>query len=182
MRLFVGVAIPENIRVALCTLCSGISGARWVRPEGMHLTLRFIGETDGRGATDLDTTLEDLDRPAFEMALTGIGHFSSKARHRVLWAGVEASNALEQLRARVEWAVQRAGFEPEGRKFKPHVTLARFKGRVGAGNLIRYLEDNATFATEPFLVEALTLFESHLSQEGAHYVALKHYPLLKLQP
>ena len=182
MRLFVGVAFPADIRAALCTLCSGIFGARWVRPEGMHLTLRFIGETDGRGATDLDTTLEDLDRPAFEMALTGIGHFSSKARHRALWAGVEAGNALEQLHARVEWAAQRAGFEPEGRKFKPHVTLARFKGREGVFDLSRYLEDNATFATEPFFVEALTLFESHLSQEGAHYVALKDYPLLKQQP
>ena len=179
MRLFIGVAIPEDVRATLCTLCSGISGARWVRPEGMHLTLRFIGETDGPGVAGLDTALGDLDRPAFKMALTGIGHFSSKSRHRALWAGVEAGNALKQLQARVEWAAQRAGFEPEGRKFKPHVTLARFKGREGGVDLSRYLEDNGTFATEPFLVEAFTLFESHLSQEGAHYVALKDYPIRK---
>ncbi len=179
MRLFVGLVIPADVRAVLCTLCSGIFGARWVRPENMHLTLRFIGETDGGSATDLDIMLGDVDGLAFEMALTGVGHFSSKSRLRSIWVGIEAGNALEQLHAKVEMAVQRAGFKQVGRKFKPHVTLARFKGEARAVDLSRYLEANGTFTTKPFWVDALTLFESHLAHKGAHYVALKEYPLLR---
>ena len=180
MRLFVGITLPPDIRLVLGMLCSGISGARWVNTENMHMTLRFIGETDGRGASDLNMALDDIQMPAFNIAFFGIGHFSNKSRLRAIWAGVEANEALLQLQAKVQKAALRAGFKPEGRKFKPHVTLARFRGQQI--DLRDYFGANGTFSTAPFSVEAVTLFESHLGRGGAHYVALKDYPLFGKSP
>lgn len=175
MRLFVGIALPADIRLALGTLCSGLAGARWVRPENMHLTLRFVGDADTGAAADLDAELAEVHVPVFDMAFAGIGNFSKGSRLRALWAGVGSNAALAHLQNKVETACQRAGFAPEGRKFTPHVTLARFKGRrVDLGD---YLEANGAFATPPFPVARFTLFESHLGHGGAHYVALNEYPL-----
>ncbi len=178
MRLFVGIALPPDIRMALGTLCAGISGTRWVKPENLHVTLRFIGEASRGAAQDLDAALGDVHVPAFEMRFCGIGDFSKKSRLKALWSGVAANPALTHLQGKVEKAAQRAGFAPEGRKFTPHVTLARFKGqRVDLGH---YLETNGAFSTEPFVVENFTLFESHLGHGGSHYVVLNEYPLLDL--
>ncbi|MBT6095762.1 MAG: RNA 2',3'-cyclic phosphodiesterase [Rhodospirillaceae bacterium] len=175
MRLFVGIALPADIRLALSSLCSGLAGARWVKPENMHMTLRFIGEADSGMAADLDTELSDIHVPAFDLRLTGIGNFSKRSRLRALWAGVETSAALIHLQHKVEQAAVRAGFPPEGRKFTPHVTLARFKGQhVKLGE---YLEANGVFSSAPFPIEAVTLFESHLGHGGSHYVALNEYLL-----
>jgi len=175
MRLFVGIALPSDIKMTLVTLCSGLSGTRWVKPESMHVTLRFIGEVDRGAAHDLDSALSDVRVPAFEMRFSGIGNFSKKERLRALWAGVESNPALTLLQSKIEKAVQRAGFAPEGRKFTPHVTLARFKGqRVDLGH---YLEANGAFSSGPFPVEAFTLFESRMGHGGSHYEALSEYPL-----
>ncbi len=179
MRLFIGIAIPADIRATLCSLCSGVPGARWVRADSMHVTLRFVGETDHNAAIDLDTTLGDINGHAFKMSLSETGYFSSKSKVRALWLGVEGGDFLKRLQFKVERAVQCAGFKPEGRKFKPHVTLARFMGNTRPIDLAHYLEHNSTFATETFLVEGFTLFESHIGQNGADYIALKDYSLIK---
>lgn len=177
MRIFVGIALPLDIRMTLGTLCSGLSGTRWVKPESMHVTLRFIGEADRGAAHDLDAALSDVRVPTFEMRFSGIGDFSQKSRLKALWAGVAANPALSHLQGKIENAVQRSGFPPDGRKFTPHVTLARFKGqRVDLGH---YLEQNGAFSTEPFVVESFTLFESHLGHGGSHYEVLNEYPLFE---
>ena len=175
MRLFVGIALPADVRVALCRLCTGLPSARWVDDENLHMTLRFIGDVEPDGATELDAALSDIHAPAFEMQLSEIGHFSNKSRLRALWVGVVSNPALNHVQGKVAAAAARAGFAPEGRKFTPHVTLARFRGqRV---NLADYLAANGAFSTAPFPVEHITLFESHLGHGGAHYIALNKYPL-----
>jgi len=175
MRLFVGIALPADIRLTLGTLCSGLSGARWMNLENLHLTLRFIGETDRGRAADLDEALADIHAPAFDLVLAGIGNFSNKKRFRALWAGVESNPALLHLQRKVEQAAVMAGFQPEGRKFTPHVTLAKFKAQhIDLGD---YLEANGSFRSAPFPVTSVTLFESHLGHGGSHYVPLTEYPL-----
>ena len=176
MRLFVGLDLPEDLRLTLGTLRTGISGARWMAPESYHITLRFIGEADRHQAADLDDALADIDAPAFDLAFDGVGSFASRGRLRAIWAGVESSGALCHLHDKVERAAIRAGFTPEDRKFKPHVTLARFKGtpEFAAG---RFLEDHAGFTSRMFTVERFVLFESTLGGEGAHYSPIRDYPL-----
>lgn len=176
MRLFVGLALPDEVRDDLSRIAGGLSGARWVDPESLHLTLRFVGEVDRGAAEDLDASLTGVDAPAFDMAFDGLGTFGNDRKQRALWAAVPPNPALEHLRAKVESAVVRAGFEPERRKFKPHVTLARLHG-VAPDRLGAYLAHNGAFGTEAFTVDSFVLFRSHLGDEGARYEALADYPL-----
>ena len=175
MRLFVGIAIPEDICKRLAGLRSGLAGTRWVDVEAMHLTLRFIGTVDEPSAADLDDELSRIEASAFDLSFSGIGSFASGTRLRQLWVGTEKSSPLHHLQSKVESAVVRAGFGSEGRKFKPHVTLARFKSAprgVGA-----YMEAHNSFAAGPFAISTFTLFRSHLNRDGAQYEALAEYPL-----
>ena len=116
MRLFVALPLPAPVLKGLAELCSGLPGARWVAPENMHVTLRFIGEADGAGADDAHMALSGVRGRAFPLALTGLGSFQSGRRLRMLWAGVDDEPALVRLRDDVEKALVRSGLEPERRK------------------------------------------------------------------
>jgi len=176
LRLFVAVELPERIRERLAVLCGGVPGARWLSPETMHLTIRFIGEVSEGTFSDIDAALSDVRAPGFSLSLDGIGSFGNGARPRVIWAGVERSPALEHLHGKIESALVRAGLPPEGRKFTPHVTLARIKsgktGRVG-----EYVAAHNPFRTDTFQVTEFTLFSSFLSHSGAIHTPEAVYPL-----
>jgi len=176
--MFVGLALPADLRQRLTGLCSGLPGARWVDGENMHMTLRFIGEVDAPGADDLDQALASVRVPGFDITFTGLGSFASRSKVRAVWIGAEPVPGLLHLRDKIESAVVRAGFEPEHRKFKPHVTLARLKSgsTVAAG---KYLEAKGAFTAASFPVTAFTLFRSHLGHGGARYEAAAAYPLLE---
>ncbi len=176
MRLFAGIALPDDIRARLSALKGGLKGGRWVVKENLHLSLRFIGEVTGGVEEDIDKALQTVAGPAFQLTFSGLGAFDRRGRVHAVWAGVEKSEALTALRDRVESALVRSGLEPEHRNFKPHVTLARLKNAspTEAG---LYLESHAGFTAGPFLVDRFTLFESRLGHGGAHYVALQDYPL-----
>lgn len=177
MRLFVGLALPFDLRQRFRGLCSGLPGARWVDEENMHLTLRFVGQVDASEAEDLDLALASVRVPGFPIRFVEIGSFASRSKARAVWVGAEPGPDLLCLRDTIESAVVRAGFEPEHRKFRPHVTLGRLKkGSVVATG--KYLEAKGAFAAASFPVTAFTLFRSHLSHKGARYEALAEYPLL----
>ena len=176
MRLFVAIAIPDDQRARLACLEQGLPGARWVAPENLHLTLRFIGEVDGRQASDIDAALSSVRAPAFPMTLAGVGHFGNGAKPRALWVGAEAGEPLIRLQSKIEQAVQRAGLPAEGRKFKAHITLARFRSNPGR-RLYDYLSSHALFRGAPFMVEEFVLVSSVLGQGGSSYRAEASYPL-----
>lgn len=177
IRLFIGIALPAGLRHSLAGLCAGLAGARWVEPENMHLTLRYVGPVDEGEAEDVDAALAAVrGEPAFGLSLSGIDAFGSGHRVRAVWAGVAPEPALVHLRDKVESACVRAGLAPEGRRFTPHVTLARLKG-VPEEPVRDFIEAHGGFAAAPFAVQAFTLFESLLGRGGAHYVALRDYPL-----
>jgi 2'-5' RNA ligase len=179
LRLFVGLAIPETLTLQLAAMNGGIAGARWVAPENLHLSLRFAGEVDEGTAEDMDTALGQLQGGPLEVTLAGIGCFESRGRAHTVWAGAKPSAPLLELQARVEQALQRAGLPPEGRKFTPHVTLARMR-RLPVEALAPYLADHGGFSAAPFRVEEFLLYRSHLGHGGAHYQALAGYPLTEL--
>jgi 2'-5' RNA ligase len=176
MRLFIAIALPEDLRTRLAALATGLPGARWVSEDNLHLSLRFLGELDGGAAADVDAALAGVRAPGFELVLEGVSHFGEGRNLRALWAGVRPSPELKRLQAKIEQAVVRAGQPPEKRKFKPHVTLARFKSNPGA-KLQSYLAEHALLRSEPFPVEAFTLYSSFLSASGAIYRAEAEYPL-----
>jgi 2'-5' RNA ligase len=175
-RLFVGIPFPEDVRMRLSELCSGLPGAKWIDADSLHLTLRFIGEVGGGQAEDIDAALRRVASPAFELVISGIDCFESSGKVRTLWAGVEKQPLLQHLQSKVESALVRAGCEPERRKFKAHVTLARFRNGAGA-RIGHFIASNNRLVIGPFTVDHFTLFRSHLGSERAHYEALAEYPL-----
>ncbi|MBB6253600.1 RNA 2',3'-cyclic phosphodiesterase [Nitrospirillum iridis] len=177
IRLFVGLAMPEAVRNTLSRLAGGLPGARWVRPENHHLTLRFIGEVDEGVAQDVDEALDLVTAPPFALTLDGLGHFGQGVRARTLWAGVGPEPALDHLQAKVESAVVRTGLPAETRKFSPHVTLATLGRDTPPARLGRFLEEYGLFQAGPFPVDQFILYESVLGRQGSTYHALRSYPL-----
>jgi 2'-5' RNA ligase len=176
MRLFVGLGVPEGLGQRLSVLQSGQPGARWVAPENMHLTLRFVGEAARDAAEDIDEMLAGVSAPGFDLHLQGLGTFGEGAKTRAVWVGIVPSEPLKFLQAKVESAVVRAGQDPEGRKFSPHITLARFN-RADPTRLQNFLEGNNLFRAGPWTVDHFTLFESRMGKGGSVYTPLADYEL-----
>jgi len=172
LRLFVGIALPPEVKLSLSLMCAGVPGAKWVDPGNYHLTLRFIGEVDEGTAGDLDDALARIRAPRFALALAGVGHFGN----RMLWAGVERNDALAHLHDKVESAVSRLGFEPEGRRYAPHVTLARLRG-AAEPKVHAFIAAHALFHAAPFAVDHFSLVASYLAKAGAIYEDQADYPL-----
>ena len=162
LRLFVGIALPPELKLTLSRLAIGLPGARWVDPGNYHVTLRFIGEVDEGLASDLDAHLAGIRAKRFTMTLAGIGSFNA----RNLFVGVERNPDLAHLQEKIESAVARSGVEPENRRFAPHVTLARLKGKPDA-KLGQYLAEHALFRAEPFDVAQFQLVASYLTTSGS---------------
>jgi RNA 2',3'-cyclic 3'-phosphodiesterase len=176
VRLFVALPLPDGVVARLMLLRGGIPGARWVEPENMHVTLRFIGEVDEPAAEEINYTLSHIEAPALELELRGLDTFGQGAKAHALWVGVSLTPALAHLQQKVDSAVVRAGRPPEGRKFTPHVTLARLN-KPEAGRLQSFIEGNNLFKAGPFTLERFTLFESRAGNGGPVYTALEDYAL-----
>ncbi len=176
IRVFIALSLPDDVRSRLAGLAGGVQKARWVEQHNLHLTLRFIGETYEDRLPDLDAELRGIKAAPFELSLSGTGQFGNRRGVHTLWVGAEPSSALTDLQTKVEAAVVRAGFPAEGRKFSPHVTLARLTGSP-LERVIRYLVDNSLFRSGPFPIESITLYESRQSHHGPDYTIISCYPL-----
>jgi 2'-5' RNA ligase len=165
-RLFVSVELPGEVKESLARMCCDVPGARWLEPDEIHLTVRFIGEVDGVVFRDVVDALGEVEVAPFELTLRGVGHFPPRGEPRVLWVGLERSAQLRALHDKVESALVRAGIEPERRKFSPHVTLARLKGSperaVGS-----FMAMNGLYRSAPFVVDEFHLYSSRLSAKRA---------------
>jgi 2'-5' RNA ligase len=174
-RLFVALAVPDDVAQALALLQSGVPGARWQTREQLHLTLRFIGEVDGRDAAMIEDALAAIDAPAFELSPHGVGEFGGKHPH-TLWAGVRASEPLLHLQRKIETALQRAGQPPDRQKYTPHITLARLN-RANLGRVMDWLTDHALASAPAFTVGGFILYSSVLTSDGSIYRAERAYRL-----
>lgn len=176
IRLFVALSLPDDLRQRLGTLCNGIREARWVQEENLHLTLRFIGEVEEPEVAYIMAALSSVQLGRFDLTLSGVGHFESRNKIRSLWAGIQNSPALDLLQQRIETVLTRHGLAPDGRKFSPHITLARLK-QAPPAYVRTWLEGNSYFQAIPFEVDHFTLFESYRAHTGAIYTPLQEFPL-----
>jgi 2'-5' RNA ligase len=180
IRLFVGIELPPGVTDRLHGLRGGVPGARWVAAENIHLTLRFIGDVDDPVFADVDDALCRVTGPAFDLEITGVGEFSRGRRPVMIWAGIASNPALAELQRRIDAALVKSGFPPEGRRFTPHVTLARVKD--GARARVReFVAHNGLLRLPPFPVTHFTLYSSHLGRREASYKAEAAYPLTMVQ-
>lgn len=182
IRLFTALGLPEDLRTRLTALQGGIDSARWVAPQNLHITLRFIGEVAGDRAHDIVAALDAIRTGAFPVTVSGAGRFGSADRTRALWAGVERTDALAALQEKIDRALINTGLPPEGRKYTPHVTLARFGGGrdrsrdASAGRVLQWLEAQGGFFAMPFEAREFILYESHLGRKGPDYVPVATFP------
>jgi 2'-5' RNA ligase len=178
-RLFTGLEIPTSIRQSLSILRGGLPGARWTDPENYHLTLRFIGDVDDTVAHEVAHMLGQVKRTRFELRLEGLASFGGR-RPRAVIATTAATPALLELQYEHERLMQRVGLEPEGRKYTPHVTLARLRDS-SSRQVADYLASRGPFRSLPFQVSQFVLFSSRASVGGGPYIVEAAYPLAGLR-
>jgi 2'-5' RNA ligase len=152
-----------------------LPGARWIDPENYHVTLRFIGDIDGIAANEIASILPSIKRPPFEVKLQGLSSFGGK-KPRAVVASVAPCRPLMELQAELERMLQRVGLDPEGRKFTPHVTLARLRDASNR-DVADYLSVRGYFPSRSFMVDRFVLFSSRASVGGGPYIVEDEYAL-----
>jgi len=174
-RLFTGLEIPASLAESLALLRGGLPGARWIDPENYHVTLRFIGDVDDEIAHEVAWALGKVRRRDLELRLEGLSSFGGR-KPRAVVAAIAQSPSVMELQAEHERLIQRVGLEPEGRKYTPHVTLARLRD-ASSFDVAEYLSARGAFRAPPFTVSRFVLFSSRASVGGGPYVVEAAYPL-----
>lgn len=180
IRLFVAIALPDSVKDQIALLGGGVPGAKWIDRDNLHLTLRFIGELPEDRMADIHHGLSRVRQQPFEIAVAGIGYFKQGRNPTVLWVGVDRNDALGQLHDKIEQALQREGLESDGRRFAPHIALARLQ-RAPETRLAAFVAAHNLFRLPPFAVKSFILFSSFLSSSRAIYTAEAEYPLTDYQ-
>jgi 2'-5' RNA ligase len=174
-RLFTGLEVPKEIGQSLSLLRGGLPGARWIDPDNYHITLRFIGDIDDRLAHDIASLLDGVKRRGFDVRFEELASFGGR-KPRAVIAAVDPVSPLVELQAEHERLMQRVGLEPEGRKFTPHVTLARLRDS-SSRDVADYLSTRGPLFGSSFHVSRFVLFSSRASTGGGPYVVEADYPL-----
>lgn len=181
MRAFIAIDLSEHIHSGLgqkqAAFRAACPEARWTRPEGVHLTLKFLGAISDAQVKQVTDALASLGRfDTFSIGVKGFGFFPDARRPRVFWVGLEAPPNLAQLAARIEAAMEPFGIPRETRPFAPHLTLARFKVPRPQPALHELLNRDPNLDLGRFEVSEFFLFESKLSPQGAEYRKVERFP------
>jgi len=183
MRAFIALELPAAAKARLADaqahLQPRLHGVRWVNATGLHLTLRFLGDSTPRQIERVTAALQAATRecPAGTGRLAGLGVFpeSERAAPRVLWVRLELPPPFFALQAACERAARQAGFDPERRTFTPHLTLGRWRDRAPRPTLEALDLDDVALDT-------VVLYKSELRPSGAVYTALTTFPLAPSAP
>jgi RNA 2',3'-cyclic 3'-phosphodiesterase len=184
IRSFLAIEFPEEILKGIVVvqdrLKSRIYGdIRWVRPEGIHLTLKFFGDIPPGDVANISSVVEKAAAGVDPLALAigGTGVFPDLRRPRVLWLGMTGDvERLLILQRELEGELQRIGFPREERPFRPHLTLGRIRSSRGMADLAKVLEKGRAYDAGRFVAAGLSLFRSELTPRGALYTRLKWFP------
>jgi len=182
MRLFVAAGVPDEIRTRLSAMKERLEPLslpiRWVRPEGIHLTLKFLGEVPEDRVERIEGALKGMARGRpHHLEVRGIGTFPVRGRPRVIWAGLGGDVAeVVRLAASIEDALEQAGLPRETREFRAHLTLGRFR-ESPRGDWRGGLDRHADGDFGEFRIEAFALYESVLQQGGARYRVVRRFAI-----
>ncbi|HYM78866.1 MAG TPA: RNA 2',3'-cyclic phosphodiesterase [Candidatus Dormibacteraeota bacterium] len=194
MRLFIALDIDDGIRERIARYVEGTRNfapdARWMKPESMHVTLKFIGEQPDAAAEKIKETLGTLIVDATEINFRGYGFFPTAKSARVFWIGMESGPQLAELAAAVDDKMATLGIPKEGRPFSPHLTLARGAGgsgsprhqkRDGPNRTFQHLQEKLAALPAPefgtMTPREFFLYQSRLSPKGSQYTKLAGFPL-----
>src|SRR5437773_4451739 len=194
MRIFVALDLDEEIRKRIQLFVDEVRGfapnARWIAPESLHITLKFIGERPDASVKEIESALGQLAVTPFRVTFSGTGFFPTPKAARVFWAGIEAEPGLSELAQKIEHSLADVGIPKEERAFSPHLTLARASGRSGApgwrkgdkpkrqfADLQQRLEHSPPPNFGTMTAQEFFLYRSQLSPKGSRYTKIAHYCL-----
>ena len=194
MRLFTALDIDDPIRVRIARFLDGVRNfspdARWVKPESLHVTLKFIGEQPDEAVEKIKQALTDISAATAEINFHGYGFFPTSKSARVFWIGMESGPQLAQLASVIDETMAKLGIQKEDRVFSPHLTLARAAGGSGSPRWRRGDGPNRAFSYLQEKLSALPipefgtmtpreffLYQSQLSPKGSKYTKLAKFPL-----
>jgi len=194
MRIFVALDLDEEIRKRIQQFVDEVRGfapsARWIMPESLHITLKFIGEKPELLVNQIDGALGQLTVAPFRVTFSGTGFFPTPRAARVFWTGIEAEPGLSELAARIEHSLANLGIPKEDRAFSPHLTLARASGGSGApgwrkgdkpkrqfADLQQRLEQSPPTNFGTMTAQEFFLYRSQLSPKGSRYTKIAYYRL-----
>jgi 2'-5' RNA ligase len=195
MRIFIGIDLDPEVRMRITRFMDGIQGfvpeVRWVRPESLHITLKFIGEQLPERVNAMAGSLRKIEAPAFEVNFSGYGFFPTAKAPRVFWIGIHAEPQLAGLAESIDKVAAELGIPPEEHAYSPHLTLAR-GGRKSSGSpkwrsgdgpnrmfaeLQKRLSEMSDLDFGTMMVREFILYRSQLSAGGSKYTKLHSFPL-----
>lgn len=182
IRTFIAIELSEEVKAGLVKLQGELKrkgeGVRWVRPGGIHLTLKFLGDIPADRIKGIAQAVRQacVGLSPFQLIFAGLGCFPNLRRPRVIWVGVEGeTETLARLQRAIEGNLKALGFPPEKRGFTPHLTLGRVRRRVGSRerrSLGQLVEATAADELGEMMVEAVNVMRSDLKPTGAVYTQL----------
>src|SRR5262245_6785326 len=181
MRIFIALDIPTEIRIRIIDYAERLRGyapeARWARPEGLHVTLKFVGEVSDAKAQEIRDILGKVKAAPFAVTFEHAGFFPTPKSPRVFWIGVQADDSLAQLAVAIDNATHSVGIAKEERAFSPHLTLARAAQRSGGGHELRplphVLEVEAAQRFGTMTAQEFFLYRSQPQRGGSKYTKLQ---------
>ncbi len=186
MRLFIAIDPSmeqrEKLQILQQRLAHSLGGVRWVRPEGLHLTLKFLGEQEAEKVPLIITAMQIVSRSVspFYLQFGSTGVFPSPKRARIIWTGIHrGASETEELADSLEKELAKRGFPLERRPFKAHLTLGRVRLSLPGEKVGQLLSAEKNFKTEKALVTSMSLYESRLTPRGAQYTTLEEILFLE---
>jgi 2'-5' RNA ligase len=184
IRTFIGIAVAERVREQLVALQKRLRAAadevKWVEPENLHLTLKFLGEVDEQDLYAVCKTAEEAvaEQAPFEMLVAGVGAFPTEQRPRIIWAGVTQGSAPAiAIQAKLEKLFASQGYPREDRRYTPHLTLGRSRHSRPNPNLTKLIEQVAEWQGGPTAVGEVLVMASQLTSDGPIYTIMGRGPL-----
>jgi 2'-5' RNA ligase len=184
MRIFIALDIPEEIRERIGQYAQRVRplapDSRWSKPDALHVTLKFVGETSDARVEEMKQALRGISYPPFEIGFGGVGFFPGEKSARVFWAGVEFTEALPGLASAIDTALKKIGIPRENRPYRPHLTLARASEKREANRAFQQLPRNLPAEIPQFgtmTAQEFILYKSEPMPGGSRYTRLERYPL-----
>ncbi|HLZ00171.1 MAG TPA: RNA 2',3'-cyclic phosphodiesterase [Candidatus Angelobacter sp.] len=183
MRVFIALDIPAEIRARLAEYIERVRryalDARWVKPESLHITLKFVGEINAALLEQMKAAMSSVKSSPFEVKFAEIGYFPGAKSARVFWTGVHAPETLAHLASSIDGQLEPLGIAVEKAAYRPHLTLAR-AGTAGTQSL-RLLQKQLEAEPSPqfgtMTAQEYFLYQSTLSPQGARYAKLERFAL-----
>lgn len=166
-RLFIAIDLPGELTDKIGEFQRYTKGVKWVKPEQIHLTLNFLGNTPYELTEQLKAKIKDIRFQKFSLKLNDCGFFPNEYRPSVFWIGLEENSDLIQLKINIDEVLNSIGIICEKRRFIPHITLARIKRKLSADNLLQLKSSAQKIRNCNFEVNKFILFSSKLTEQGA---------------